>query len=96
MLYSRLRLVDQSGVLVEPPGRGIDWTDMSVGFPALLTITIMPFTYSITNGIGAGFITYVFLQAATGKARRVHPLLWFVALAFLVYFLLPIINAQLA
>ena len=76
--------------------REIDWTDMSIGFPALLTITIMPFTYSITNGIGAGFITYVFLQVATGKARRVHPLLWFVALAFLVYFLLPIINAQLA
>jgi AGZA family xanthine/uracil permease-like MFS transporter len=76
--------------------RDIDFTDIAEGFPALITMTVMPFTYSITNGIGAGFITYVFLQLVTGKARRIHPLLWFVALAFLLYFLLPIINAKLA
>jgi AGZA family xanthine/uracil permease-like MFS transporter len=43
----------------------------------------MPFTYSIANGIGVGFISYVLLRIATGQARQVHPLMWVVALAFL-------------
>ena len=38
----------------------------------------MPFTYSITNGIGAGFISYVLIKAVRGKAREVHWLLWIV------------------
>jgi len=64
----------------------IDFTDLELGLPALLTIVIMPFTYSITNGIGAGFITYVFIKLARGKANEVHPLMWGVAIAFLLYF----------
>jgi AGZA family xanthine/uracil permease-like MFS transporter len=46
----------------------------------------MPFTYSITNGIGAGFVSFAVLRAATGRARGVHPLLWVVAALFVVYF----------
>ena len=46
----------------------------------------MPFTYSITVGIGAGFITYVFIKLVLGKAAQVHPLLWVVAASFVVYF----------
>ena len=46
----------------------------------------MPFTYSITNGIGAGFVSYALLTAASGRARDVHPLLWVVAGLFVVYF----------
>ena len=46
----------------------------------------MPFTYSITVGIGAGFIAFVFLKLVRGKAREVHPLLWFVAALFVLYF----------
>ncbi len=46
----------------------------------------MPFTYSITNGIGAGFVSYALLMLARGRAREVHPLLWVVAALFLVYF----------
>jgi AGZA family xanthine/uracil permease-like MFS transporter len=46
----------------------------------------MPFTYSIANGIGAGFVSYVVIRAATGKARQVHPLMWVIALAFVAYF----------
>ena len=57
-----------------------------MGLPALLTIVIMPFTYSITNGIGAGFVTYVFIKLARGKVNEVHPLMWGVAIAFLLYF----------
>ena len=46
----------------------------------------MPFTYSITNGIGAGFLTYVFIKLVRGKTSEVHPLMWVTALAFLLYF----------
>jgi AGZA family xanthine/uracil permease-like MFS transporter len=63
----------------------IDFTDLELGLPALLTIVIMPFTYSITNGIGAGFLTYVFIKLVRGKAGDVHPLMWAVAIAFLLY-----------
>lgn len=64
----------------------IDLTDFRVALPAFLTIVVMPFTYSIANGIGAGFISYVVLTAATGRAREVHWLMWVVAAAFVGYF----------
>jgi AGZA family xanthine/uracil permease-like MFS transporter len=74
--------------------KGIDFTDFTIALPAFLTIVVMPFTYSIANGIGAGFISYVLLRSATGKARGVHPLMWVVAVAFVVYFAVgPIQNA---
>ena len=53
----------------------------------------MPFTYSIANGIGAGFISWVVLAAATGRARTVHPLMWVVALAFVLYFAVTPLRA---
>ncbi|MFL6077388.1 MAG: NCS2 family permease [Mycobacteriales bacterium] len=76
------------GFLLISQVRGIDWSDMTIAIPAFLMIVVMPFTYSITNGLGAGFISYVVLQAATGRTRRVHPLMWGVAALFLVYFAL--------
>ncbi|RZT83757.1 AGZA family xanthine/uracil permease-like MFS transporter [Pseudonocardia sediminis] len=64
----------------------IDLSDLRIAIPAFLTVVVMPFTYSIANGIGAGFISYVVLAAATGRARSVHPLMWVVAVAFVGYF----------
>ena len=69
--------------------REIPFGDLEAGFPALLTLTVMPFTYSITNGIGAGFIAYCFLKLVRGKGAEVHPMMYGAALAFLVYFALP-------
>ncbi len=66
--------------------RQIDLSDFSIALPAFLTIVVMPFTYSIANGIGAGFISYVLLQVFTGRARTVHPLMWGVSAAFVLYF----------
>jgi len=73
----------------------ISWRDLSIAVPAFLTIILMPFTYSITAGIGAGFIAYVVLAAARkGGARQVHWLMWLVAALFVVYFTLgPIQDA---
>jgi AGZA family xanthine/uracil permease-like MFS transporter len=64
----------------------IDWRDASMGIPAFLTIVLMPFTYSITNGVGAGFLTYVVIKVLTGRAREVHVLLYVVAGIFAWYF----------
>ena len=64
----------------------IAWGDPTEAIPAFLTLSVMPFTYSITNGIGAGFVSYVFLKLVTGKTRDVHPLMLGAAVAFIVYF----------
>ncbi|MDX6234808.1 MAG: adenine/guanine/hypoxanthine permease [Nocardioidaceae bacterium] len=74
------------GFLMMQQIRGIDWDDLEIAIPAFLTIVLMPFTYSITVGIGAGFVAYAFLKLIRGKAGQVHPLLWIIALLFLVYF----------
>lgn len=67
---------------------GIDWKNMEIGIPAFLTIVLMPFTYSITVGIGAGFISFVLIKVVLGKARQVHPLMWGAAALFVIYFTL--------
>jgi adenine/guanine/hypoxanthine permease len=73
--------------------KDISWDRFDIALPAFLTIVLMPFTYSISVGIGAGFVTYVLLKVARGKAREVHPLLWIVAALFVVYFAIdPIGN----
>ncbi len=74
------------GVLLMSQIRHIDFSDLTIAVPAFLTMVLMPFTYSITNGVGAGFISYVVLKAATGKGRQVHVLMWIVAIVFAVYF----------
>jgi AGZA family xanthine/uracil permease-like MFS transporter len=66
--------------------RHIDWDKYEIAVPAFLTIAVMPFTYSITDGIGAGFLAYVVLKAVLGKAREVHWLLWATSALFLLYF----------
>ena len=75
------------GYLMFTQIKGIDVTDVEDGIPALLTMILMPLTYDITVGIGAGFISWVVIKVAKGKAREVHPLMWVVALLFLVFFL---------
>ena len=67
--------------------RAIDFGKLDEALPVVLTMLVMPLTFSITNGIGAGFVSYVLVKIASGKAREVHPALYVVALAFLVYFL---------
>src|ERR671920_2508872 len=76
------------GALMIAQIKNLTWDDMSLVIPAFLTIALMPFTYSITNGIGAGVVSYVLLRTAVGRRRDVHPLMWVIAALFLVYFLL--------
>jgi len=74
------------GFLMMTQIRHIDFTDYSIGIPAFLIIALMPFTYSITIGIGAGFVAWVVIKIFTGKAREVNWLMWVIAIAFAVYF----------
>jgi AGZA family xanthine/uracil permease-like MFS transporter len=74
------------GFLLMAQVRDIPWDDFDIAIPAFLTIILMPFTFSITNGIGAGFVSLVAIKAFRGKAREVHWLLWVVAALFVVYF----------
>jgi AGZA family xanthine/uracil permease-like MFS transporter len=66
--------------------REIEWAEPAIGIPALLTIVLMPFTYSITNGVGAGFIAYTAIAVLRGRWRDVHPLMAIVAAIFVWYF----------
>ncbi|MEQ4717414.1 NCS2 family permease [Nonomuraea sp. B19D2] len=81
------------GFLMMTAIREIDWNDYEIAIPAFLTIVVMPFTYSISNGIGAGFISYVLIKAVRGKAREIHPLLWGVTVLFVLYFAIGPIRA---
>ncbi len=74
------------GAMMASHLRHIDISDFSVALPVVLTVATMPFSYSIANGIGVGFIAWVVLRSAAGKAREISPLLWIVAAGFLVYF----------
>jgi AGZA family xanthine/uracil permease-like MFS transporter len=60
--------------------------DFATGFAVLLTVFVMPLTYSITNGIGAGFIAYAVLKSISGRSRDVSTAMWVAAAAFVVYF----------
>ncbi len=81
------------GFLMMQQVKGIDWDDLEIAIPAFLTIVLMPFTYSITVGIGAGFVTYALIQVVRGKAKAIHPLLWIVTALFIVYFAIDPIKA---
>lgn len=83
------------GFLMMQQVKGIDWDDVEIALPAFLTIVLMPFTYSISVGIGAGFVTYAFLKLVRRKAGELHPLLWVVAALFVVYFAISPITGWL-
>jgi AGZA family xanthine/uracil permease-like MFS transporter len=74
----------------------IPWDDYEEGIPAFVTMLVMPFTWSITNGIGAGFVIYTAVKLLRGKGAEVHRMMLLVSLAFFVYFLLPGIERLLA
>ena len=74
------------GFLMMTGVKDVDWSDLTEAAPAFLTIVGMPFTYSIADGIGMGFISYAVLKLLAGRAREVHPMMWVSAAAFVAYF----------
>ncbi|MDQ3529862.1 MAG: NCS2 family permease [Actinomycetota bacterium] len=74
------------GFLMLSVTRELEWDDYTVAIPAFLTMVTMPFTYSITDGIGAGFVSYTVIKLATGRFRDVHWMMAVASVAFVVYF----------
>ncbi|MER6529195.1 NCS2 family permease [Streptomyces sp. NPDC001508] len=70
----------------------IDWSDYTIAVPAFVTMLMMPFTYSITNGIGMGFITFVVLRLAAGRAREIPVPMYVVSAVFAFYYLMPALG----
>ncbi|MEU8360701.1 NCS2 family permease [Nonomuraea sp. NPDC048882] len=74
------------GALMMTQSKNVPWNDLDLAVPAFLTISLMPFTYSITNGVGAGVIVYTLIKAVKGRFAEIPWLLWVVTLVFLAYF----------
>lgn len=87
------------GFLLLSVARDLPWDDYAVAIPAFLTLVVMPFTYSITDGIGAGFVTYTVLNLVRRDAerggRRVHPLMLGASVLFVLYFALEPLRSLL-
>lgn len=83
------------GAMMMTQIKSIDLGDFGVALPVFLTVTVMPLSYSIANGIGAGFVSWVLIRALAGKAREIHWLLWLVAAGFVVFFARGPIEALL-
>ena len=81
------------GFLMMTQIKKIDWEDYGIAIPSFLTIILMPFTYNISVGIGAGFVSHVVIRLVQGRRKDVHPLLLLVSGLFMVYFLASPINA---
>jgi AGZA family xanthine/uracil permease-like MFS transporter len=84
-----------AGFYMMTVAREIVWDDYEEAVPAFVTMLAMPFTWSITNGIGAGFVTYVAIKLLNGRGGQVHWMLYLASAAFLLYFALPGIEQAL-
>ena len=76
------------GTLMISCVRDIDWADPAVAVPSFLTLTVMPFTYNISYGIGFGLISYIFVRLFTGKAKEINAATWIISALFAAMFLL--------
>ena len=81
------------GAMMVSQIRFIEFDEFSIVLPVFLTIVVMPMTYSIANGIGAGFVSWVLIRSLSGKAKGISPLLWIVAAGFVVFFVRGPIEA---
>ncbi|MET9921844.1 NCS2 family permease [Streptomyces sp. NPDC006435] len=83
------------GAMMMQNARHVDWSDRSVAVPVFLTVALMPFTYSITAGVGAGVISFAAIRAAQGRFREVGAFMWVLTAVFVVYFALGPIESWL-
>lgn len=74
------------GALMMMQVGSVEWSQFHVALPAFLTIVVMPFTYSIANGIGVGFIAFTVMAVFAGKAKDIHWIMWLISALFIVYF----------
>ncbi len=76
------------GVMMMSPIRNIDWDDYSEAIPAFITAIMMPLAYSIAHGILLGMISYVVINAISGKFKKISVTMWVLAILFLLRYIL--------
>lgn len=76
------------GVMMAAPVKEIDWEDYSEAIPAFVTMLLMPLAYSISDGIMLGMISYVVINALTGKFKKVSVTMWILAVLFVLRYVL--------
>ena len=74
--------------------RGIDFTNIEEGLPVIATMVIMPLTYNITNGIGAGFVMWTAIKLFRGKLSEIHPVMYVISAAFIIYFVRTFLGVK--
>ncbi|MET9291430.1 NCS2 family permease [Streptomyces sp. NPDC003077] len=80
------------GSMMMSAAKHVDWSDRSVSIPVFLTVALMPFTYNITAGVGAGVIAYTAIKAVQGKWREIGAFMWALTAIFVVYLALTPIE----
>ena len=68
--------------------RNVDWDDFEIALPCFLTIVMMPFAYSISDGIGFGFISYMLIKVLRGKAKEVPILMYIISILFIIMYVI--------
>ncbi|MFD1360455.1 NCS2 family permease [Lentibacillus salinarum] len=74
------------GAFMLPEIKNIDFSDFTTVIPVMLTIIMMPLTYSIAEGLAFGFVSYTLLKMGTGKFNEIHPIMYFISAAFMIHF----------
>ena len=74
------------GIMMVQQLGGVDWNDMVFTAAGFVTILVMILSYSISNGIALGFITYAVAMIAAGKIKEISPIIWVLVLIFVLYF----------
>jgi adenine/guanine/hypoxanthine permease len=74
--------------------RGIDFSNIEEGLPVIATMVMMPLTYNITNGIGAGFVMWTVIKLFRGKLSEIHPVMYVISAAFVVYFIRTFLGVK--
>ena len=80
------------GVMMAQQMKNVKWDDITIAIPAFVTIISMILMYSISNGIAFGFISYVVVMLAAGRAKEIHPTVWVLMVIFLFYFASPYLS----
>src|SRR5690606_34340969 len=75
------------GVLMLRAVVGVKWDDFSEALPAFTAMIMMPLAYSISEGISLAFIAYPLVKLIGGKGRTVHPIMWILAVLFILRYL---------
>ena len=80
------------GVMMMGGVKDVDWNDMEIAIPSFLTIAMMPFAYSISEGISFGCISYTLIKIFRGKFKEVHPVMYVLSVLFMIRYILLVVK----